>query len=321
VVAFRDTDALQTISTVKIAQEASNPVSGLAWSPNSKRILVSRADQVRVYNVEDATLHAVVRNAGSGGGKPTFIHFGATDNEVVVFSAFGMKLSVFDLTSSKAVEIANPKFYHPLSAAKSYAFNSRSAHMAVLTRSAGRDALSIHEPHTREVTRSWFPETVDAAGLLWTPDGQWILIWESPAHGHRLLLHTPDGQLFRTLDSSRLCIDVDGSLQPGIRACLTSFDGRRCMVGDHSRSVTVLDTVNWRVAMTLNHPISVTPVETLQVCCVFHNTSPRAFSRLICTSALAGTDWQVAGRARDSRVCACDSDDIPGQYCLSGEEH
>lgn len=276
---------------------------------------------MRVYNVEDATLHAVVRNAGSGGGKPTYIHFGATDDEVIIFSAFGMKLSVFDLTTSKAVEIASPKFYHPLSATKSYAFSSRSAHMAVLTRSAGRDALSIHEPHTRQVTRSWFPETVDAAGLLWTPDGQWILIWESSAHGHRLFLHTPDGQLFRTLDSSSLCINVDGSLQPGIRACLTSVDGRRCMVGDHSRSVTVLDTVNWRVAMTLNHPMSVTPVETLQVCCVFHATSPRAFSRLMRTSALAGTDWQVAGRTRDSRVCACDSDDIPGQCCLSGEEH
>jgi WD40 repeat protein len=270
---IRTTEGLETINAVKVTQEAPNPVSGLAWSPKSSRILVATADQIRVYNIQDASLHTVIRNPGSGGGKPTHIQFGATDDEIIVVVAFGLKLSIFDLTSSKAVEIANPKFYLATSAARGYAFDARSHHMAVLTRSAGRDALSIHQPQTREVTRSWYPETADAAGLSWTPDGQWILVSESPAHGHRLLLYTPDGQLVRTLDASRLCVGADASLQPGIRLCQTSTDGRRCMVGDYSRTVTVLDTVNWRVDMSLSHPSSVTPVDTLQVCCSLLSSS------------------------------------------------
>lgn len=180
-------------------------------------------------------------------------------------SAFGLKLACFDLTTSKAVEIANPKFHHAVSATRGFAFSPLSGHMAALTRSGGRDALSIHQPKSRELKRSWIPETIDAAGLVWTPDGQWLLLRESPAHGHRLLLYTPDGQLFRALDASRLCDNAEATLQPGLRLCQTSTDGRRCVIGDHSRTVTVLDTVLWRVEVRLNHPLSAAPKDTLQV--------------------------------------------------------
>ena len=163
--------------------------------------------------------------------------------------------------------------------------------MAILTRSAGRDSLSLHQPQTREVTRSWTPETVDAAGLLWTPDGKWLLLWESPAHGHRLLLYTPDGQLFRTLDAARLCTSVDAALQPGIRLCQTSSDGGRCAIGDHSRTVTILDTVNWRVSMRLNHPLSVNPQDTLQVRCLLPSFVLGYVDVLRKLADLAGTNW------------------------------
>jgi WD40 repeat protein len=264
IVTIRTTESLQTHSVIQITQQSTNPVSGLAWSPTSSRVLIYTSDQIRVYNVEDASLHSVVRNPGAGANKPTHVQFGATDDEVIALSAFGLKISIFNVTTSKAVEIANPKFYHAASAYRGFCFGP-SAHIAILTRSSGRDMLSIHQPRTREVVRSWFPEALDAAGLVWTPDGQWLLTWESPAHGHRLLVYTPDGQLVRTLDSSRLSLAADASLYPGLRNCQVSDNGSRCALGDYSRAVTVLDTQTWRVELRLVHPLNVTPHDTLQV--------------------------------------------------------
>ena len=76
-------------------------------------------------------------------------------------------------------------------------FRPSTHHLAVLTQSAGKDMVSIHSPKMREVQRAWFPDTVDVQGLLWSPDGKWLALWESAAQGHKVLIYTPDGHLFK----------------------------------------------------------------------------------------------------------------------------
>jgi WD40 repeat protein len=200
-----------------------------------------------------------------GSGKSLLVKFGARDAEILIYAAFGLKLVIFDLSTSKAVEINNPKLYLPSSISRGLSFQPHTQHLALLTRASGRDVVSIHHPVTRQIQRSWYPDTADAQGLTWTPDGNWLLLWESPAHGHKLLLYTPDGQFFRSIGASNLAGGDDADLEPGIKLCSLSPDSALCAVGDYSRGVRILNTRTWRTGLSLLHPTTLVPKDTLQV--------------------------------------------------------
>ncbi|KAL6356387.1 hypothetical protein LRP88_09983 [Fusarium phalaenopsidis] len=264
-ITVRSTLSLSIAHQVKLPSDLPTPVSTLAWAPSSSRILVASADQIHVFSITDSSFHATIRNPAPGGGKQALVQFGAHENEIFACAAFGLKFIIFDLSTSKAIEIANPKFYLPSSASRGYSVRPHTSHLAILTRTSGRDVVSIHHPGTRQVLRSWYPDTADAHGLTWTPDGRWLLLWESPAHGHKLLLYTPDGELFRSIGASSIVGGQDADLETGIKLCRLSPDASLCAVGDHSRTVGVLNTQTWRDGLKLVHPTTIVLKDTLQV--------------------------------------------------------
>jgi dipeptidyl aminopeptidase/acylaminoacyl peptidase len=130
-----------------------------------------------VYEVSTAgtSLLATIKNPVPGPGKPSHVQFGHGDGEVIVFSTHGLKVLVFELSTAKAVEVASPKWYHPASAPRAYSVRPLTGHLALFTRVGGKDMLSIHDPSSRQLQRSWHPETNDVQGVAWSPDGQWLL--------------------------------------------------------------------------------------------------------------------------------------------------
>jgi hypothetical protein len=266
---------LQTVNAVKLPSDVTGPITTLLWSPSSTRLLAATADQIVVLSANHVPFQAVIRNPLAGGNRHSVIQFGVTDTEIIVFSAFGLKMAIFDLSSSKAVEISSPKFYQPANHARGYCFHKSTGHMAVLTRVGGKDTISVHHPSTRHVQRSWAPDVIDAQGILWTPDGAWLILWESPSHGHRILLYTPDGQLFRSIEAPSLSSRGDADLEPGIRLCQLTPDATLCAVCDHSRTIVLLSSDSWRETMKLAHPATIVPKETIQV------SLPRSATQLI----------------------------------------
>lgn len=249
------------------ATGSSTSLSPLLWAPSSSKILIRSADQLDVFGALHHTeFHATVRNYISlVGGKPSLIQFGARDTELLIWSASGLKLVVVDVCGSGAVEIASSKFHQATSASRGLSVRPETGHLALLARSGGRDIVSLHHPVDRQVLRSWFPETLDAQGVSWTPDGKWLLLWESAVHGHRLLIHTSDGQHFRTITAYNLLKGPDAELELGIRVCQLSPNAETCAIGDYSRDVSILQTHSWRAQMRLTHPATIVPKDTLQV--------------------------------------------------------
>ncbi|KAG6001389.1 hypothetical protein E4U54_001096 [Claviceps lovelessii] len=285
-ISIRSTKTLQTVHAVKLAPELTGPISTLIWSPSSTKILISAADQIQVSSACDSSFRAVIRNPSAPLGGFSLVRFGATDWEVLTCAPFGSKLSVFDLTSSRAVEISNPKFFQPASANRGFSIRPATGHLVVLTRVGGKDMISVHHPCTRQIIKSWQPETLDAQGIQWTPDGQWIILWESPAQGRKLFIYSSGGQHYRTLDASRLLMmsnndEIESDLQLGIKTCQLSSDSKLCAIGDHSRGVIVLQTQIWRSTMRLWHPSVIIPSETLQV--VVDSTTTPSDARVGCS--------------------------------------
>ncbi|KAK2595773.1 hypothetical protein QQS21_006599 [Conoideocrella luteorostrata] len=269
-VIVRSTKTLQTVHTVKLSPELTGPISNFIWSPSSTAILISAGDQIQVSSVSGSSFNAIIQHpAAPVAGKLPLIRFGATDMELLACAPLGLKFMVFDLSTSKAVEIGNPKFFHSNSASRGFSIRPGTGHLVVLTRTGGKDMLSIHHPSTRQITRSWHPDAIDAQGVQWSPDGQWIIAWDAPVQGRRLFVYTSDGQHYRTLSTSQLMPDPnedpESDMELGIRNCHFSSNAELCVVRDHSRGAIVLQVGIWRSMMRLWHPAAATPSETLQV--------------------------------------------------------
>jgi hypothetical protein len=226
------------------------------------------AEQIHVFSAhESSDFHGVIRNPTATAVKPNLIIYGPADDEIFVWSALGLKFYIFNLSNAKAIEIANPKYYHSSTASRGYSIRRDSGHLALITRTNGKDIITVHEPNSRTVSRSWNPATIDAQGLVWTPDSSWILVWESAAHGHRLLFYTPDGQLFRTwtVPTESDPNSMEYTLAAGLRSCQPSPDGKQIIAFDHSRSIYILNAMTGSTTMSLQHPATIAPKDTLQV--------------------------------------------------------
>lgn len=277
VVNIRQVESLQIINVIKLPQDMTGPILGFRWSPTSQRILVAVEDQIHVFSaLQDNPFHADIRNPTPPGARPAFVDFDPSGSRVFICSSFGLKFSVFDLQTLKASEISNPKFFSGATASRGFSVRRGTRHLALLTRSAGKDMVSIHSSSTLDVLRSWSPDTIDAQGLVWSPDGQWLVVWESAGQGHKVLFYTPDGHVFRTWMGPQGPDAEDRRLGAGVKAVQFSPDAKLLAAGDSTRYIYIINMESVSEGMRLQHPAIVEPRDTLQV---RRWTPPRSRSR------------------------------------------
>ena len=200
------------------------------------RILLADDDTVRLYDVNDPIWCALIERAASSLGRIADVVFGYNPNEFLVFSDFGMKLTIWSLTTSRGVEIRDPKYTMPC-----YSFRPRSGHMAILTRPAAQDILMLLSPSKHELITSVELPTVDAQEVSWSSDGCWLAIRDAASSGHKVLIYTADGQLFKTYSG----VVDDVSIGLGLKRMAWNPSNSGLLLGDYSDNVTILskDTV------------------------------------------------------------------------------
>lgn len=264
---IRDTRTLQIAHSIALPPELSTSIIWYLWSPCSTRILVGSADLIRVCSPSDALASATITLPTSGASKASFVCFGASADEVCVFTDLGLKVSVFDLLAATSVDIPSPKFYAARNATRGFACRPGSGNAALLTRRGGKDVLSIHARRSYEVLRSWTADTVDAQSLQWSPDGRFIALVDSAAHGHKLLLYTADGHLFKVWKgpSSLSLENQHVELGAGIRGVEWSSQANWIAINDYRNTVTILAAPSYSQTFDLRHSVTVEPSRTCQV--------------------------------------------------------
>jgi WD40 repeat protein len=214
-------------------------VLAIKWSPvasshkQSYRVLLADEDNVRIYDRRDLSYKAVIKNGTGGMGRVTNAEFGWTENEVIIFSDFCSKVTVWSLISGRSVEIKDPKF-----AFKGYCYRPRTGLFALLSRPGAQDILTLHAPNTYFVLRTVNLASSDAQGIKWSPDGRWLAVWDTPSIGFRIFIYTADGNLYRMYSGEQ-----DGDIEGlGARSVEWSPAGNYLAVGGHNRKVTLLST-------------------------------------------------------------------------------
>lgn len=195
------------------------------------RILLADDDSVRVYDTDEPTWSAVLERVASGLGRIADVTFGHNPNDILVFSDFGVKLTLWSLITCRGVEIRDPK-----NMMHCYSYRARSGHMAVLTRPAAQDVLMLLNPGNHELITSIELPTVDAQEVSWSPDGCWLVVRDAASSGHKVLIYTADGHLFRTYTGT----GDDDNIGMGIKRLAWSPLSMHLALGDYNDIVTIL---------------------------------------------------------------------------------
>lgn len=260
---------------IALPAELTAQITNFLWSASSQRLLLSSHEHIRVFSPLDPSFSATIAHPTSGTTRITYVAFGANEDEILVFSEFGLKVSVFNLRMQRSVDIGSPKFYHAGVATKGFSYRPKTGNLALLTRSGGKDLVSVHVQDSVDVMRSWCPETIDAQGVRWSADGRWLVVWESPSQGHRICVYTADGHLFKCWNGPVHISDEDSGilLGAGIKLLDWSRDGALVAVGDFSTRVIILSAPSFTETTSLFHTTTVKPAESLQVRSIPFNSS------------------------------------------------
>lgn len=211
---------------------------------SSSRILLADAEIVRVFDINDHKWEATITGAAKNCGKIANVAFGHNHNEVLVFSDFGAKCTIWSLVTSRGVEIRDPKY-----SVACHGSRPRTGHLALLTRASAQDVLMLLSPGSYEVLKSIELSTVDAQEVKWSRDGHWIAVRDVASAGHKVQIYTADGNLFKTFQG---VADTD-EIGLGVK-CMKWLPSGALMIGDYNNNITILDHRKFTPTTTLRHP-------------------------------------------------------------------
>ena len=214
----------------------SRPV--VAGVDNPLRVLVADDDTIHVFEVKNPQWKSVVNSGAGNMGKIVHADFGANEDEVVVFSDFGFKATIWSLVTSRGVEVRDPK-----ASSRCHDYRPKTKHWAILTRELARDNLLILAPGTHEVLENVEIPTVDAQGVQWSSDGLWLAIWDTASSGYRVLIYTADGHLFKTYTGGQTVEEIG----LGIKNVAWGPHGKHLAIGDFDDRVTILANTSVRM--------------------------------------------------------------------------
>ncbi|KAL8933691.1 MAG: hypothetical protein Q9216_006251 [Gyalolechia sp. 2 TL-2023] len=205
------------------------------------RLILADNNRIVVYDIEKPQVYAEISGATCL-TKLANVDFGRIPDEVMVLSDFGFKLQLWSLTTKRAFEVKDPK-----QVPSYYSYRPSSGHLALLTRTGAYDILLIMAPSTYEVLTTSELPTVDVCGVRYSPDGNWLVVWDAASAGCRVLLLTADGHLYRTYSLPQEDLNL------GVRCVEWSPDGECLAVGDYEGRVTILDEKTFMPRLTFIH--------------------------------------------------------------------
>ena len=181
--------------------------------------------------MEDGAWKATIENATSNVGQISNVAFGDNSDSILVFSDFGVKLTIWSLVTSRGVEVRDPKLGEAC-----YDLRPGTKHLALLTRPSAQDNLMILAPKSQNLLKSVELGTIDAQEVQWSKDGRWLAVRDTPSAGHSVHIYTADGHRFRTFNGAQ---DLD-EVGLGLKSMIWSPAGS-LILGDYNGAVTLLN--------------------------------------------------------------------------------
>ncbi|CAH8604652.1 unnamed protein product [Dicrocoelium dendriticum] len=197
---------------------------------------------VQVFSIENPEWTCKVDEGSAGllsaAWAPDSQHFLTT-------TEFYIRINVWSLS-----EVSVCYLKHAKACSGNFAFSPGGRYLALLERRSFHDYLSIFDCRADwNLLRNFQLDTHDSDGLLWSPDGRYLVIWDGCLH-YRAAVYTLDGRHLHTFSAYEPGRDF-----LGIKSVCWSPTGQLLAIGSYDQKCRILNHFNWSCLASLAHPV------------------------------------------------------------------
>ncbi|KAG0065088.1 WD repeat-containing protein wrap73, partial [Podila epicladia] len=146
-----------------------------------------------------------------------------------------------------------------------YAFSVRAdlQYVAMVERRDCKDYVAIHATEhfwTRPAIHSFVvPELMDVEGVLWSPDGRYLVMWENPKMDYKVVVYSMDGRchgVYQAQDVGSVS-GLAGPVFMGVKSVCWHPGSKLFVVGGYDQKIRVLNYMTWTSVLELEHTSSI----------------------------------------------------------------
>ncbi|CAL8072936.1 unnamed protein product [Calicophoron daubneyi] len=237
---------IRLCASLQISQMCSciDVIYAFSWSPDSLFILcvLKKRSIVQILSIENPDWVCKV-DEGSAGllsavWAPDSRHFLTT-------TEFYLRITVWSLS-----EVSISYLKYPKACPNNLAFSPSGRYLGLLERRNFRDHLSLFDCHAEwNLVRNIQLDTIDAVGLLWSPDERYLVFWDECLR-YRATIYSVDGQHLCTY----VAYDPSQDLL-GVKSVCWSPTGQLLAIGSYDQKCRILVWTNWACLACIAHPV------------------------------------------------------------------
>ncbi|CAD6578630.1 MAG: hypothetical protein TREMPRED_002234 [Tremellales sp. Tagirdzhanova-0007] len=239
------------VSSSSSSSRDTESVNELLWSSDSLYLLAfsEKGNAIWVFALTEnggGEAGELARMGGEGVEGVMSVAWGKYGREILAWSDYGLRLTIYDLSTGNARYIQHPKSPH-----NCHTYSPDGRYLAVAERHDGKDFIGVYDAAARyALVRHFALQTTDVHGILWSPCGKYIAAWDTPLL-YSLHVHSPLSPHLTHFSPSSTTFAQDEDPGTGIRTVVWAPGGRWVALGGWDGRVRIIESDGWRCVATL----------------------------------------------------------------------
>jgi WD40 repeat protein len=243
-------------------------VSQIRWSPDGAYILIGieKRAQAFVKSLTDPEWQCKIDEGLAG---LVNCIWAPTSRHIITISEFNVRLTVWSMIDKSVQYIQAPKYSGSNKAQVGLAFSPNQKIMALIEKDTeeSKDMIGLYDlstslapdsygPQNWKCMHQFFPDTFDAQDLMFTQDGNHLIVWESPIKNNiqiYQIVFSPDGILdIQMIDQIQ---PYDSNKCLGVRELQMAPNKQYLMAGYCDQRCRMISTLSWKEVFAFNHSL------------------------------------------------------------------
>ncbi|XP_044971920.1 WD repeat-containing protein WRAP73 [Hordeum vulgare subsp. vulgare] len=235
---------IRDVVTLKVVQLFScvDKINFLEWAPDSEYILCGlyKRPMVQAWSLSQPDWTCKIDEGSAG---IAYARWSPDSRHILTTSEFQLRLTVWSLVNTACVHVQWPKH-----AARGVSFTKDGKFAAICTRRDCKDYVNLLSCHSWEIMGVFAVDTLDLAGVEWSPDDSAIVAWDSLLE-YKVLIYSPDGR----------CLFKYSAYESGLGVKTVGWSpcGQFLAVGSYDQAVRILNHLTWKTFAEFTHPASI----------------------------------------------------------------